>query len=85
MTLVPYCKYFVITNAFGLKGSDPSTCGQVQHLSEDIPAQTRVSQSIIATARVHPALAALTFTGKHETVKPVAGRTSRLCSFSIWK
>ena len=38
--------------------------------------------SMIATARVHPAEARCTFTGKHTTSNPSAGNASRLCSFS---
>src|SRR5436190_20886590 len=41
--------------------------------------------SSIATARVHPAEPPRTLTGKQLTVKPVAGRLSRLCSFSMWQ
>src|SRR5207248_3551081 len=41
--------------------------------------------SRIATARVQPADARSIFTGKHETVKPVDGNCSRLCSFSMWQ
>ena len=39
----------------------------------------------MATARVQPADPPLTFTGRQEIVKPVGGRASRLCSFSIWQ
>jgi hypothetical protein len=39
--------------------------------------------SMMATARVQPAEARSIFTGKHETVKPVDGSCSRLCSFSM--
>ena len=42
------------------------------------------SQSISATARIHPALARSIFTGKQLKVKPVAGIAARLVSFSIW-
>src|SRR5580700_10297754 len=38
--------------------------------------------SMIATARVQPAEARSILTGKHDTVKPVEGNSSRLCSFS---
>ena len=38
--------------------------------------------SMIATARVQPADARCTFTGKHTTSNPSAGNCSRLCSFS---
>src|SRR6185312_3209276 len=41
--------------------------------------------SMIATARVQPADARSIFTGKHDTMKPVGGSCSRLCSFSIWQ
>ena len=41
--------------------------------------------SKIATARVQPAEARCTFTGKQATMKPSAGRASRLCSFSMWQ
>jgi len=41
--------------------------------------------SMIATARVQPAEPPRTLTGKQLTVKPLAGSTSRLCSFSIWQ
>jgi hypothetical protein len=41
--------------------------------------------SNIATARVQPAEAARTFTGKQTTLNPFAGRDSRLCSFSRWQ
>ena len=41
--------------------------------------------SIIATARVKPAEAALILKGKQETVNPVLGSASRLLSFSIWQ
>lgn len=41
--------------------------------------------SRMATARVKPAEAPLIFTGKQETMKPVAGRLSRFESFSIWQ
>ena len=44
-----------------------------------------VHSSMMATARVQPADAALIFTGKHATVKPDAGSASRLCSFSMWQ
>src|SRR5277367_5497122 len=46
---------------------------------------TDSQSSMIATARVHPAEARSIFTGKQETVKPVAGSCSRLCSFSMWQ
>ena len=39
----------------------------------------------MATARVQPADARCTFTGKALTRKPSAGSASRLCSFSIWQ
>jgi len=39
--------------------------------------------SNIATQRVQPAEASRIFTGKHATVKPLAGNASRLWSFSI--
>jgi hypothetical protein len=42
-------------------------------------------ESMIATALVQPAEARAIFTGKQTTVKPVAGRLSRLCSFSRWQ
>ena len=38
-----------------------------------------------ATARVQPAEAALIFTGKQATMKPVDGRASRFDSFSMWQ
>jgi hypothetical protein len=41
--------------------------------------------SMIATARVQPAEAARTFTGKHDTTKPYGGSASKLCSFSRWQ
>jgi hypothetical protein len=41
--------------------------------------------SKIATARVQPAEADRTFTGKQTTLKPSAGSDSRLCSFSRWQ
>jgi hypothetical protein len=41
--------------------------------------------SMIAIALVQPAEPPRTFTGKQLTVKPVDGRVSRLCSFSIWQ
>ena len=41
--------------------------------------------SMIATARVQPAEPPRTFTGKQLTRKPLAGKASRLCSFSIWQ
>ncbi len=41
--------------------------------------------SMMATARVQPAEALSILTGKHETVKPVDGNCSRLCSFSMWQ
>ena len=41
--------------------------------------------SMIATARVQPADARSIFTGKQDTMKPVAGKSSRLCSFSMWQ
>lgn len=43
-----------------------------------------VYRSINATALIHPALARAIFTGKQESVKPVAGSAARLVSFSIW-
>src|ERR1700739_1989856 len=43
------------------------------------------SSSRIAAARVQPAEARSIFTGKHETMNPVEGRSSRLCSFSMWQ
>jgi len=39
----------------------------------------------MATARVHPADARSIFTGKHDTMNPVDGSCSRLCSFSMWQ
>src|SRR5262249_43568013 len=48
------------------------------------PPRTRY-QSMIATALVHPAEARSIFTGKHDTMNPVEGRSSRLCSFSRWQ
>jgi hypothetical protein len=39
---------------------------------------------MIATALVQPADARSIFTGKQDTVKPVDGNSSRLCSFSMW-
>lgn len=39
----------------------------------------------IATARVHPADAACTLTGKQHTSNPVDGSASRLLNFSIWQ
>ena len=41
--------------------------------------------SMMATARVQPADAALILTGKHAIMNPVAGIASRLCSFSMWQ
>ena len=41
--------------------------------------------SRIATARVQPAEARSILTGKHDTMKPVAGNCSRLCNFSMWQ
>jgi hypothetical protein len=41
--------------------------------------------SRIATARVQPAEARSIFTGKQDTMKPVDGSCSRLCSFSMWQ
>lgn len=41
--------------------------------------------SMMATARVQPAEARWTLCGKQEIWKPVAGRASRLCSFSRWQ
>ncbi len=41
--------------------------------------------SIMATARVQPAEAALILTGKQATMNPCGGKTSRLCSFSMWQ
>jgi len=49
------------------------------------PPPSELHFSTIATARVHPAEACAIFTGKHETVKPVAGSSSRLPSFSRWQ
>ncbi len=49
------------------------------------PDARRAYSPRIATARVQPAEAPLIFTGKHATVKPVAGSASRLASFSIWQ
>ena len=40
---------------------------------------------MIATARVQPAEPPRTFTGKQLTMKPLAGKASRLCSFSMWQ
>lgn len=39
----------------------------------------------IATARVHPADAACTLTGKQHTSNPLDGSASRLLNFSIWQ
>ena len=44
-----------------------------------------VQPSMIATARVQPADARSILTGKHDTMKPVGGNCSRLCSFSMWQ
>ena len=41
--------------------------------------------SMIATARVQPAEARSILTGKQDTVKPLDGKSSRLCSFSMWQ
>ena len=41
--------------------------------------------SRIATALVQPAEARSIFTGKHDTMNPVDGSCSRLCSFSMWQ
>src|SRR5271165_3203401 len=41
--------------------------------------------SMIATARVQPAEARSILAGKQDTMKPVEGSASRLCSFSIWQ
>jgi hypothetical protein len=41
--------------------------------------------SMIATALVQPAEARSILTGKHDTMKPVDGNCSRLCSFSMWQ
>ena len=41
--------------------------------------------SKMATARVQPAEAARIFMGKQAMMKPIAGKTSRLCSFSRWQ
>ena len=38
-----------------------------------------------ATARHHPPLAPVIFTGKHATWKPRGGSSPRFASFSIWK
>ena len=38
-----------------------------------------------ATTRENPAEPSLIFTGKQDTVNPVAGRTSKFASFSIWQ
>jgi hypothetical protein len=43
------------------------------------------AQSMMATARVHPAEPPRTLTGKQLTMNPLAGSASRLCSFSIWQ
>ena len=40
---------------------------------------------MMATARVQPAEAASTLTGKHATMNPEAGKASRLFSFSMWQ
>jgi hypothetical protein len=40
---------------------------------------------MIATAPVQRADARSIFTGKQDTVKPVDGKSSRLCSFSMWQ
>ena len=48
-------------------------------------ALSAVHASMIATARVQPAEARSIFIGKHETMKPVEGSASRLCSFSRWQ
>ena len=45
----------------------------------------RLYPSMIATARVQPAEARSILTGKHDTVNPLEGRSSRLCSFSMWQ
>ena len=44
-----------------------------------------LSDGYVATARVHPADARSILTGTHDTMKPVDGSSSRLCSFSIWQ
>jgi hypothetical protein len=44
-----------------------------------------VHPSMIATAPVQRADARSIFTGKQDTVKPVDGNSSRLCSFSMWQ
>src|SRR5450631_4536498 len=49
------------------------------------PGRLRPQPSMMATARVQPADARSILTGKHDTVKPVDGNCSRLCSFSMWQ
>src|ERR1700693_2485735 len=51
----------------------------------DILGEADLQFSMIATARVQPAEAARIFIGKQSIVKPGAGSTSRLCSFSRWQ
>jgi two-component system, chemotaxis family, CheB/CheR fusion protein len=46
--------------------------------------RARPHSSRMATARIHPALAALIFTGKHESTNPLLGSCSSPVSFSIW-
>ena len=46
---------------------------------------SRLYPSRMATALVQPADARSIFTGKQDTVKPVEGNCSRLCSFSMWQ
>ena len=49
------------------------------------PNPSGLQPSMIATARVQPAEARSILTGKHDTVNPVDGSCSRLCSFSMWQ
>ncbi len=68
------------------------TAGQVVTLGPGSRADARgrddsnpLHSSMMATARVQPAEAALILTGKHATMKPEGGNASRLCSFSMWQ
>ena len=54
-------------------------------LISDAKAVRQAYPSMIATARVQPAEARSILTGKHDTVNPLEGNSSRLCSFSMWQ
>ena len=63
--------------------------GRGARCQENFPRENKHGEPVysgtIAIARVHPAEARWTFTGKQTISKPSAGSASRLCSFSRWR